>query len=141
MKIVFLDIDGVMNKPDSWHKSEEEQIVDEKCELLKQLVENTGCKIVLSSSWRNVPRLRHIVGRKFAQYNIEIYDCTPTLNNAQRGDEIREWLNHHPNVTSFVIFDDEDHMCEFTETNLVKTDFMEGLKQKHINIALSILMG
>lgn len=139
MKIVFLDIDGVMNTPDTWNESAEHQISDVKCELLKQLSEEMNCKVVLSSSWRNVPRLRNIVGRKLAQYDIEMYDCTPILNNAKKGDEIREWLNCHPYVTSFVIFDDEDCMGEFTKTNLIRIDFMEGLQQKHISTAINIL--
>ncbi|MFR1854625.1 MAG: HAD domain-containing protein, partial [Beduini sp.] len=53
MKIIILDIDGVLNceyckiKIDGVHF-----VMDEKIILLKQLVDRTGAKIVLSSTWR-----------------------------------------------------------------------------------------
>jgi hypothetical protein len=57
----------------------------------------------------------------------------------KRGDEIRAWLNEHKDVTNFVILDDESDMCEFTKTNLVKTNTNFGLKSIHIEKAVKIL--
>ena len=54
MKIIFLDIDGVLNC-----KYTKEEIFffpfvsPKKIELLKQLIERTGAKVVLSSTWRH----------------------------------------------------------------------------------------
>jgi hypothetical protein len=53
MKVIFLDIDGVLNTTSTTEMFEEYTFVeDEKVQLLKQLVTRTGAKIVLSSSWR-----------------------------------------------------------------------------------------
>ena len=47
MKIIFLDIDGVLNT------NSDRNISDEKLIFLSELVPKTGAEIVLSSSWRN----------------------------------------------------------------------------------------
>lgn len=47
MKIIFLDIDGVLNYENSKSKVEEEKV-----KLLKEIVDKTGAEIVLSSDWR-----------------------------------------------------------------------------------------
>jgi hypothetical protein len=61
MKVIFLDIDGVMNSTDEMlellkqkpkNRSDVTLPSDAKCSLLKQLVDDTGAEIVLSSSWR-----------------------------------------------------------------------------------------
>ena len=60
-KIIFLDIDGVLNSMELFDKLEESNIepfmgidVDEdNLEQLRYIVEKTGAQIVLSSSWRH----------------------------------------------------------------------------------------
>lgn len=47
MKIIFLDIDGVLNYENSKSKVEEEKV-----KLLKEIVGRTDAEIVLSSDWR-----------------------------------------------------------------------------------------
>ena len=56
MKIIFLDIDGVLNSSEyrkrMGRKYYSEIIDRSKMPLLKKIVEATGAKIVLSTSWR-----------------------------------------------------------------------------------------
>lgn len=60
-KIIFLDIDGVLNSMELFDKLEERDMepfmgidVDEdNLEQLRYIVERTGAQIVLSSSWRH----------------------------------------------------------------------------------------
>lgn len=47
VKVIFLDIDGVLNT------NSDRNISDEKLIFLSELVSKTGAEIVLSSSWRN----------------------------------------------------------------------------------------
>ena len=47
MKVIFLDIDGVLNT------NSDREISDDKLKLLSELVSKTGADVVLSSSWRN----------------------------------------------------------------------------------------
>ena len=62
MKIIFLDIDGVLNH-DQWYVSKEYQAIyqnedneldiDPKCaERINKICEQTDAKIVISSDWR-----------------------------------------------------------------------------------------
>ncbi len=61
MKIIFLDVDGVLNCHNTFKKQHEKYIKTgiweieielSKVKLLKQIVDNTNAKIVLSSTWR-----------------------------------------------------------------------------------------
>ena len=139
MKVIFLDVDGVLNSARDYYSIE--LSTDSHLELLKELIDRTGAKIVLSSSWRMGLSIRGNLVQRLADYNLEIYDTTPVLyfEGRKRGDEIRAWLDKHEDVVNFVILDDESDMCEFTKTNLVKTDTNFGLKRKNIEKAVEIL--
>ena len=61
MKVIFLDIDGVLNTSQTFIEIDNEFIktgkrrieIDlDRVELLKEIVDATGAVIVLSSSWR-----------------------------------------------------------------------------------------
>ena len=55
MKIIFLDIDGVLNSRIYDRKRNRDELTDideTRLPLVKELVAATGAKIVLSSSWR-----------------------------------------------------------------------------------------
>ena len=53
MKVIFLDIDGVLNTPSSESRCGEYiGIDDEKVEKLKKIVEKTKAEIVLISTWK-----------------------------------------------------------------------------------------
>lgn len=55
MKIIFLDVDGILN----WGVCKSRApsgclgVEDDKVELLKQIVDRTGAKIVLTSTWKS----------------------------------------------------------------------------------------
>ena len=49
-KVVFLDVDGVLNSNRTLH--EDISLEDDLISNLKELVDKTGAKIILSSSWR-----------------------------------------------------------------------------------------
>lgn len=134
MKVIFLDVDGVLNsehifkKEHRRYKRTNEVRIDKDLDKrfvrnLKWLVKKTGAKIVLSSSWRGAVKANknHHLNKMFERYGLEIYDYTPKIN-IERGIEIQEWLNHHMDVTNIVILDDEDDMCHLKEY-LVQTKF------------------
>ncbi len=137
MKVLFLDIDGVLNGYNKitgiiyfianklgllklitkYHDIF--GIHDRKVKLLSKIVKATNCKVVLSSSWRfgyNVPYEQKDINQKklvdkLNKYGIEIIDVTPKIGYNDcpnhRETEIRDWLSRHDNVESFVILDDE----------------------------------
>ena len=59
MKVIFLDVDGVLNSDEYIDRAQKQEIqgierhIDvEKIKLLKKAIDETGAKVVLSSSWR-----------------------------------------------------------------------------------------
>ena len=152
-KVIFLDVDGVLNDDYTPSRTKTRCIfVDEaKILLLKQIVEATQAKIVLSSTWRydrNVPQFNGDfleLKDALAAHGLEFYSYTPVdAIGIRRGMEIKAWLGIHTEVKKFVILDDE--LFDFEERGLmdrlVKTDFADGgLKEEHAKEAIQILNG
>ena len=126
MKIIFLDIDGVLNSLSHdvvLDMTNPPQIDAEKMNrwninLLRLLVEKTGASIVISSTWRKDPR--HIdknspdtekiqVFKNHFSYhgweNAPVIGLTPNLSGF-RGEEVAVWLDNNQ-VESYVILDDD----------------------------------
>ena len=78
MKVIFLDIDGVLNSDEYFDRIKnleitgiEEQIDIKKVELLKKAIDETGAKVVLSSSWRYTRKAQDLKNL-LLKYNIFI---------------------------------------------------------------------
>lgn len=162
MNIIFLDIDGVLNDFYTLKKKRGRNVFEEpepdldedKFKLLKELVDKTDAKIVLSSSWRfffDKDTLKPInnagqeLTRLLYKYSLKLYSVTG--RNNKREDEINDWLNSHDNIESFVILDDDDvDLTSFIDSNLVKTKFYDdnseecGLTRSHVEESIKILM-
>ena len=172
MKVIFLDIDGVLNTSETFTKRKQifEQTgiwnleIDEfRVEYLKQIVDETNAKIVLSSTWKKY--FENIKGKVvpscekgimfqniLKKYNIELYDILKKGYLLTREELIDIWLNENPNVESFIVFDDETtHLKRFVGKELIKTSFLEdgvmlmdmddcmGLCEGHIPKAIQML--
>jgi HAD domain in Swiss Army Knife RNA repair proteins len=105
MKAIFLDIDGVLNCKKTPNPRKLPYIVDPN--LLKNLeavLERTGAKVVLSSTWRYDPAglfsARH--------WGIPFVGVTPDLPKQPRRNEVLSWLKDHPDVNRYAVIDDED---------------------------------
>ena len=135
MKYLFLDIDGVMNS--AVDRFSIKLISDRPFELLKKIIDETGAKIILSSSWR--AGYEHgtcdLLKQRLAEHGLSIEDTTP-INNNRRGEQIREWLMTHDydeNVDTFAILDDEDFdILALYPEQMVKTDEMVGLQEYQV---------
>lgn len=180
MKVLFLDVDGVLNGYSRvtgavyfiamklgllkliMNHHDIFGVHTRKVKLLSKIVKATGCKIVLSSSWRFgwcVPyeqkdgHQKELVD-KLNKYGIIIMDRTPIIefngSYSHRETEIRDWLSRHDNIESFVILDDEQFDLQgFIGKELVRTsnsDYIKGnwyentgLKRKHVKQAIKIL--
>ena len=145
MKVIFLDIDGVLNSDEYFDKIEnlniqgiQSEVDIEKIKLLKKAIDETGARVVLISSWRYTRNAQYLK-ELFKQYNIFV-DSTPFLQN-KRGLEIKKWLENNPNVEDFVILDDEifDTYDEELMKKLIQISnkngigFGEGLQPKDIS--------
>jgi hypothetical protein len=105
MKVIFLDIDGVLNCDKTPNPRKFPYLVDKKLlRRFKGLLDRTKAKVVLSSSWRCDP-----VGLLAAKhYDVPFIDVCPDKPKSPRGKEMLKWLAEHPAVTRFAIIDDED---------------------------------
>jgi hypothetical protein len=136
-KILFLDIDGVLNKKDNFNPNRKDSLwpIDSYCAFLAGKIQlDTECEIVLSSSWR-----WHPDGIKEAKKIVDIIDITPKIN-ASRGEEIGAWLEEHPDVERYAILDDDSDMLLLHIPNFFQTTFETGLTEeiakavtKHLN--------
>lgn len=154
-------MDGVLNSEDDLMKYREknkitgcilyDEVEDRPLRLLKEIVDKTSAKIVVSSSWRIGccrsgkesifgGRLYNKLEKRLKDYGIFIYDITPSLRSGtQRGDEIRKWLSKNP-VDNFIILDDDSDMCEFTNTeNFIHTTYKHGLTKELKDKAIKVL--
>lgn len=127
-RVLFLDVDGVLNC-----KSTKERyggfigIDPEKAKLLDRIVIETGCYIVLSSTWRRQPDdVHHLFSKLNAGTRCMFIGKTPVLHNASRGEEIQEWLDTNPGTRHFVIVDDDADMGSLM-SHLIKTEWEVGL--------------
>jgi len=75
VKVLFLDIDGVVNNKRTEKKSLRLMAIDPAmAALVQRIVQNTGCEIVLSSSWRLFQLGRDEVESKVCKFG-EITPC------------------------------------------------------------------
>jgi hypothetical protein len=105
MKVIFLDIDGVLNCGTTRNPRKFPYIADKKLlARFRKLLTRTRAKVVLTSTWRCDP-----VGVLAAKYwKIPFIDVCPDRPRSPRYREILAWLAEHPEVTRFVVLDDED---------------------------------
>src|SRR3954449_10955265 len=105
MKVIFLDIDGVLNCDKTPNPRKFPYIVDKKLlARFKKLLDRTGAKVVLTSSWRCDP-----VGLFAAKhYGVPFIDICPDKPRSPRRNEMLAWLSAHPKVTRYAVIDDED---------------------------------
>lgn len=122
MKVLFLDIDGVLNSRSTSNFKELYPLDQYKAFLIGRIQLQTGCEVVLSSSWRNHPEGVENVSQRV----VRLLDKTPWLDGC-RGDEIEAWLEAHPYVEKYAILDDDSDMLDHQMPNFFKTTFEEGL--------------
>lgn len=137
MRVIFLDVDGVLN---SYARGKAGNLSKSMLRRLRDLVELTDSKIVVSSAWRKEPYMMRKLLRYLGYKKLKILGCTPVIPNAVRGEEIKYWINHNCDVEHFVILDDMA-ASEFPglEKYLVETDPTEGLTADKMMEAVYVL--
>jgi hypothetical protein len=141
-KILFLDIDGVLNSAAVLERQRRGDAIDrDMVERVNRIIDATGCKVVISSTWR----LLHPLGELKALLRLHgmrdvVIDKTPDLDRTHnnRGDEIQAWLKQNPSVEKFVILDDDSDMSDVIG-HLVQTSFKTGLQDQHVDRAIANL--
>jgi len=89
IKVIFLDVDGVLNCSSSGRACLEQRCVD----LLEELILQSGAYVVLSSTWRYVKK--GVCRLKKNVQHLNLISCTPSLGENERTREIWAWLEHN----------------------------------------------
>ena len=158
MKIIFLDIDGVLNVIPQGHDAFGGIFHADFVDNLKRIIDETDAKIVISSSWRHSGLQKMLDMWEFRNLPGEVIGVTPDLyrfldfegeRTMVRGDEIQAILNIHPEITHYVILDDDTDMLKHQLGNFVQTsnninhpdciDIGYGLTKECTNKAIRIL--
>lgn len=190
-KIIFLDVDGVLNG----YNLELQKFIDllphhvknfireHFCTFrkssfpvrrpqmlrLKKIVDATGARIVLSSSWRKLlddPYFANVMHARMKKYGLSIYDRTGTDSKGWRENEIfsylkntakkaryfgldvsddislEQWAKLDPR--SWIAIDDDYKDMQKTDGmgKLIRTEFFSrkyGLQHNHVKKAIAIL--
>jgi len=133
MKVIFLDIDGVLNvhgkQRDNYGQLFHKPFEDN----LRYIIEKTDAKIVISSTWRfaGLQIMKDMwQKRKLAGEVIGITaDCYQLIgegkfkhyNDVKRGHEIQDWLKDHKEVKQYVIIDDDNDFLDNQRGNFIRT--------------------
>ena len=160
MKIIFLDMDGVLNSDpfiignsrndgsnpmDRWPGG---HINPVNVKQFDRLVRRTGAQVVLSSAWRTHIELdalhallveRGYTGPKLIGKTTSSIVSYNGGNYVPRGAEIQNWLdNCEVDIESFVILDDMEDMIHLSD-RFVQTDSDHGLTAEDVLKAVEIL--
>lgn len=146
MKVLFLDIDGVINKFKYDEDGRPDNTLDEDCiNRLRYIIECTSCKIVISSTWKASPHLMDILEEDlFSKLPSGcVVGCTKThIPQVQRETEIREYLKEHKDeIENYVIVDDYDFELKYflKGKHCVITNALEGLTDEDTDMCIRIL--
>ena len=151
MKVVFLDIDGVLNHY-YWYRERKDksnvshplsEFDPKSVSYLNNITDTTGAKIIISSSWRFDPEIINIL--RAAGVTGEIIGCTPDLYNTYgslcRGKEIDAVSNKRTDIERYIILDDDTDMEEHQLPYFIKTNANgSGLNKTVMNKSIKILM-
>ena len=152
MRVIFLDIDGVLNS-EEWDRYVQSFTYGARlnsCYLLSQemilrlqnVVFQTNAEIVLTSSWRTNERAMDALRRQLNLYHLSIRDTTVSYAYGNRADEVKLWIKSHSNITSYAIVDDYDDgftQDEVLSTHFVQTAYAYGLTYEKAAEIIEIL--
>lgn len=164
MKVIFLDIDGVLNSERSFFARSHlaEKYVEEygyqiasslatvdpiACDLINRLCKETDAKIVLSSTHRKyfeesskkLDEIKEYL-QKLGINSIYVTGFTESLRTF-RGIEILQWLENNPMASEYIIIDDSDDMLANQKKFLIHVDAEVGFSTKNYRDAAELLGG
>ncbi len=145
MKVVFLDIDGVLNSLGTMIALGSASRHWDRVAggLLYQLCTKADASIVISSAWRvgrTITDLGDILDVQ-ARRGLGKFVIGKTKQTSfMRGEEIELWLKDNPGVDRYIIIDDSNDMLEEQKPFFIRTSGLHGFRAFEYMLALRILM-
>lgn len=154
MKVIFLDVDGVLNGFSTTKETTPAGylfVEDKLVARLQKIIESTGAQVVLSSSWRL--EAKEFTGKevdgedltllkeKLDEFGISIIGMTCN-RGAYRGWQIRRYLKEHPEIDKWIVLDDmppyefEGHI---NTRYVIHTFCDEGINDLEVEYAIKLL--
>lgn len=148
MKVLFLDIDGVLN-------SRQDQMLGlfktdfpvdmHKAFMVGKIQLETDCKVVLSSAWRHDPKSVEQINKRV----VPIMDITGNCCTGVRGAEILQWINKNipweerqeGGTFRYAILDDDSDMLLWQKDHFFQTSFETGITEEIMNKVIEHLNG
>lgn len=140
MKVIFLDIDGVMNGLES-RPLDRQGLVSflepANVAVLNDIIARTGAVVVVSSTWRLSMSWESLKAAfRAAGCTAELIDRTPDLDAGDRQLEVMAWLAAQPTPPDrFVVIDDHFRMPDLPGA-LVRTSKLLGLTSSDVPAVL-----
>lgn len=141
-RVCFVDYDGVVNTP-MWNEegtacsygwAKQGKVNNfQAVQWLSEACQKFGFDIVVTSTWRLWDNYKECLINGGLRKGIEVLDRTPVIRDVPRGAEIKAYLEEHPEITYYVIVDDEDDMLPEQMEHLILTDGDVGFTLKDFN--------
>ena len=164
-KVIFLDIDGVLNTERHYEYCCKNRITsDERFGYpfdpevignLKKIIDETGAEIVISSSWkfwglstmidlwkgRNLPgKVIGITPQAMSDEMLMNADLTEMEMLPLKGSEIKGWLSEHRrSVAQYAILDDVNDMRPEQQSHFVQINPVVGITEQDAEEVIAIL--
>lgn len=158
MKVIFLDVEGVLNTKETYQKAYQRNgympMMDLEIDAfrllyLKEIIARTEAKLVLCSSLRhffiredNEVLPTTLKGKKLydtlLKYDIHLYDVTP-ISNDSRENQIKEWLSNNEDIESFIIIDDnplefDEYLDRLIQTSKERKNYLLSFMKESIGL-------
>lgn len=145
-RVVFLDYDGVVNTA-MWDETGTRCRFNfnfdgkvnnfQAVQWLSEFCQNCHYSIVVTSTWRRYDDWKECLINGGLREGIEVIGKTDVLNGC-RGEEIKKYLNEHPEIEYYLIIDDEADMLPEQMDHFVQTDYNVGFGIREFRKCLDI---
>ncbi len=161
MKIIFLDIDGVLNNDAHWKRIRGKRYTQVSQILLDKLLiilKETGANLVISSSWRGFQLKETIEDfetcnskNELKQITKYIVGITPHSTERNRGKEIKWFIENQDEcmhyklvneklaIEDYVIIDDDADMLDEQKPHFFQTKYWRGLSMWEVKKIINYL--
>lgn len=142
MKLLFLDVDGVLNNFEVVNNiiRKAAPLGETQLLLLKKLVTETNCQIVLSSSWRLQKEYQVFLRAAFEEHGIPVWiGITPHLKTGRRADDILNWIQSNVTVPAVVVALDDSEDIDIGDNHGLPVKFKPVLTNFDTGLTVEVV--
>lgn len=142
MKVIFLDIDGVMNRRDTAPRTRSAGFDPVPISCLNEILAATGASIVVTGALGHAMYLDDL--KLFFQHSGisgDVIIGVTEFGGGTRGEDITAWLDEHPDHREYYIVIDDAGIEDIRPhgSRFIKTDWNTGLTPACIPHAVRLL--